>query len=166
MQSELPLNPRKTRNEEMIKESKDMIIQPNGEESFPDLAKRFHLWFSCSSWVSWEILLNPYVSVGTGSRRLEGDGIGEGTDFFDLDRNRVTGTQPAGRGLGRHADALRCASQDDGAGDKGRTAAEVFNQRGYVEDHVAGVRILHAVAVEERGDAQCVRVRDLVARYK
>lgn len=47
--------------------------------------------------------------------RFDRDRIGERPDLFDFDAHRIAGLEPAGWLL-RHADAVRCARQDDCAG--------------------------------------------------
>ncbi len=43
-------------------------------------------------------------------------------------------------------------------------AAQEFNQRGDVKDHVLGGPILHRFAINHCADAQLIRIGDLVAR--
>jgi len=95
------------------------------------------------------------------SGRLVDHGIGERADIFDFDAHAIASLEPEGIGFDRHADALRGASQDDSAGDEGGAAAEVFDDRRDIEDHVAGGPILHAFAVEDRGNLEGIRIRDV-----
>ena len=55
-----------------------------------------------------------YEMVAEGSYLLEGDGVGEGADFFDFDGYRIAGLEPHGR-LSGHADAVRGACENHGA---------------------------------------------------
>src|SRR5687767_2949022 len=58
------------------------------------------------------------------SRFLE-DGVGQGSDLFDFNRDAVACAQPARR-RGGHANAMRSARENDRAGKKrGRTAEEL-----------------------------------------
>ena len=49
-------------------------------------------------------------------------------------------------------------------GKQRRAAAEEFDQRRHVEDHVVRVPVLHGLAVEDRLDLQRVGIGDLVRR--
>src|SRR5260370_37901101 len=79
---------------------------------------------------------------------FERDRIGELTDAFDRDGDDVARLQPKRGGPG-HADALRSASQNDGAGRQRRAPTQELNEARYVEDHVCGRRILNALAIED-----------------
>src|SRR6185436_10780609 len=73
----------------------------------------------------------------------------------------ITRAEPAWRFLG-HADAVWGASENHGAGQKGRAAAEKFDQRRDVENHVVRVPVLHDLAVQHGANFQSVRIGDFV----
>ena len=83
---------------------------------------------------------------------LPGDhGIGQRADLLQLDADGVARLEPHGR-LAGHADAVGRSRQDHGAGQERGAAAEELDERRHVEDHVAGVPVLHDLAVEDRLD--------------
>ncbi len=78
-------------------------------------------------------------------------------DPLDRHFHGVAGLEPDRRRAG-HADTAGRAGENDRAGEERRAAAEIADERGDVEDHVAGAGVLHRLAVEFGDDAECVGV--------
>ena len=91
--------------------------------------------------------------------------IGKRADVFDFHRDGVAGLEPHLRAAGE-THALGCAGEDERAGGERLVGAEEGDDRGHVEDHVRRVGILHDRAVENRADAEGVRIRQLVGRHE
>ena len=100
---------------------------------------------------------------GGGGSFFLGNGVGEGTDLFDLNGDRISRFQKHRRFTGG-ADAVRGAGHDDASGQERGAAAEVGNQGRHIKSHVVGVRVLDDGAVELRPDAERIGVGDLVGR--
>ena len=62
------------------------------------------------------------------------------------------------------SNAVRRAGEDHRARQQCGAAAEEFNERGYVEDHVAGRPVLHHFAIQRRSNAEIIRIWNLVRR--
>ena len=88
----------------------------------------------------------------SGLAGLLDDGVGERADAVYFDAHGVAGLEPAG-GIGRHADSVRGAGEDDGTRKEGRAPAEKLDDRGNIEDHIVGIPVLHGLAVENRANA-------------
>jgi len=103
--------------------------------------------------------------VGKGVRRSDSfvdDWVGERANFFDIYADGIARLKPDRRRASK-ADAVRCAGENDGAGQKGFAGTEKFNDGGHVEDHIIGVPVLHGFTVEQSADSEGVGVGDYVA---
>src|SRR6185436_7118311 len=65
-------------------------------------------------------------------------------------------------GIAGHADAMGGAGENHRAWEQRRAPGEKLDKRADVEDHVLGAPVLHGLAVEDRLDAEGVRIGDLV----
>src|SRR3954470_3105102 len=88
------------------------------------------------------------------------DGVGQGAEALDLDRDLVTVLQQDLR-IPEDADAGRRARGDQVAGLQRDRAADVADDLGDREDHVRRRGVLHDLAVEDASDRQRLRVVDL-----
>ena len=61
---------------------------------------------------------------------------------------------------------MRCAGQNHRARLKASAPAEKLDQRRHVENHVVRIPVLHRFAVQDRADAERIRIRNLVGRHK
>lgn len=93
------------------------------------------------------------------------DGVGERADAVYFDTHGVAGLEPAGR-IGRHADSVRGAGEDDESWQERRAATEKLDDRGDIEDHIVGIPVLHGLAVENRADAKLVGIWNFIRRHK
>src|SRR3954454_12343161 len=93
------------------------------------------------------------------------DGIGQGAEALDLDRDLVTVLQQD-LGIAEDADAGRGAGGDQVTRLQRDDAGDVGDDLRDREDHLAGRRVLHRLAVEHAADGQRLRVGDLLARHE
>lgn len=65
-----------------------------------------------------------------------------------------------------HANSAWCASEDDGARDERRAAAEEFDEGRDIKNHVGGIRVLHGLAVDVSLNAEGNRVGHFIWSHK
>ncbi len=82
--------------------------------------------------------------------------------MWAAERDHIAGLQIT-RGLAAHAHAGRRAGGDEVAGQQGHVVAEIGDEVGHAENHVARVAGLHALTVHVEPEVDVLRVGDLVA---
>ena len=101
------------------------------------------------------------IKLAASALGLRLHGISENSDLVDFNRDDVARGEPARRDRG-HSNSVGGSGQYYRASKQRCAAAQKFNQRGNIKDHVARIAVLNRFSVENRPNREGMGVGDLI----